>query len=196
MTERYRMFAGYNAWANERLYAAAAKLTDAEYRADRGAFFKSVHGTLNHLLVGDRIWMQRFTGQGEAPARLDTILFDDLASLRGRAPPGGCADRRLDRRARRGRAGPLVHLPDHHQSGDRDPEAGAGARSFLQPPDPSPWAGAWPAHGDPRAGLRSLLRSHPVSAGNRPGRHGAAELVPALARQRRSRHNRAHDRFR
>ena len=49
MISRYRMFAGYNAWCNERLYAAAAKLSDADYRADRGAFFKSVHGTLNHL---------------------------------------------------------------------------------------------------------------------------------------------------
>ena len=58
------MFADYNGWANARLYAAAAQLPDAEYRADHGAFFKSVHGTLNHLLVGDRIWMQRLTGEG------------------------------------------------------------------------------------------------------------------------------------
>lgn len=80
--ERYNMFAGYNAWSNERLYDAASKLSDADYRADRGAFFKSLHGTLNHILVADRIWMRRFTGQGEAPARLDTILHEDLASLR------------------------------------------------------------------------------------------------------------------
>ena len=38
---------------------------DTDYRADRGAFFKSLHGTLNHLLVGDRIWMRRFTGEGK-----------------------------------------------------------------------------------------------------------------------------------
>jgi uncharacterized damage-inducible protein DinB len=82
VTERYRMFAGYNAWANERLYDAAAKLSDADYRADRGAFFKSVHGTLNHVLVGDRIWMQRFTGTGAAPKQLDVILFDDFKELR------------------------------------------------------------------------------------------------------------------
>jgi uncharacterized damage-inducible protein DinB len=82
MTDRYRMFAGYNAWANERLYEAAAKLSDADYRADRGAFFKSVHGTLNHLLVGDRIWMRRFTGDGDAPSRLDAILFEDFSELR------------------------------------------------------------------------------------------------------------------
>ena len=56
----YRMFGHYNAWANGRLYDAVARLSPEQYRADRGAFFKSVHGTLNHLLVTDRIWMQRF----------------------------------------------------------------------------------------------------------------------------------------
>jgi uncharacterized damage-inducible protein DinB len=83
MKARYRMFAGYNAWCNERLYDAAAKLSDADYRADRGVFFKSVHGTLNHLLVGDRIWMKRFTGAGEQPPSLDAILYDDFEALRG-----------------------------------------------------------------------------------------------------------------
>src|SRR5476651_614314 len=82
MKSRYQMFAGYNAWCNERLYAAAAKLSDSDYRADRGAFFKSMHGTLNHLLVGDRIWMRRFTGAGEVPASLGAILYDDFSELR------------------------------------------------------------------------------------------------------------------
>jgi uncharacterized damage-inducible protein DinB len=82
MKSHFDMFAGYNAWANRRLYDAAAKLTEAQYRTDRGAFFRSLHGTLNHLLVGDRIWMRRFTGEGPSPARLDEILHDDLASLR------------------------------------------------------------------------------------------------------------------
>jgi uncharacterized damage-inducible protein DinB len=49
------MLAGYNEWANRRLYDAAGALSDADYRAERGAFFGSVHGTLNHLLVADRI---------------------------------------------------------------------------------------------------------------------------------------------
>jgi uncharacterized damage-inducible protein DinB len=80
--DRYKMFAGYNAWANERVYDAAAKLSAEEYRADRGAFFRSMHGTLNHILVADRIWMKRFTGQGEAPSKLDAILHEDLGSLR------------------------------------------------------------------------------------------------------------------
>jgi uncharacterized damage-inducible protein DinB len=76
------MFGRYNAWANNRLYDAAARLSTEQYRADRGAFFKSVHGTLNHLLVTDRVWMQRFTGEGDAPNRLDTILFETFEALR------------------------------------------------------------------------------------------------------------------
>jgi uncharacterized damage-inducible protein DinB len=82
MKSRYVMFAGYNRWANERIYAAAAKLADNDYRADRGAFFKSVHGTLNHMVVADRIWMRRFTGTGDSPSRLDAILYEDFAALR------------------------------------------------------------------------------------------------------------------
>jgi uncharacterized damage-inducible protein DinB len=78
----YRTFGHYNAWANNRLYEAAARLSTEQYRADRGAFFKSVHGTLNHLLATDRIWMQRFTGEGEAPNRLDAILFETFDQLR------------------------------------------------------------------------------------------------------------------
>jgi uncharacterized damage-inducible protein DinB len=82
MTKHFEMFARYNAWANERLYDAAAALTDEAYRRDCGAFFRSLEGTLNHLLVADRIWMQRFVGEGSAPDRLDTILFDRLDALR------------------------------------------------------------------------------------------------------------------
>jgi uncharacterized damage-inducible protein DinB len=81
MLDHYRMFADYNRWANRRLYAATAELSDAEFRENKGAFFGSLHGTLNHLLAADRIWMKRFTGEGEAPSRLDAILHDDLTSL-------------------------------------------------------------------------------------------------------------------
>ena len=82
LVAHYRMFGRYNAWANSRLYDATARLSPEQYRADRGAFFKSVHGTLNHLLVTDRIWMQRFTGEGDAPNRLDAILFESFDDLR------------------------------------------------------------------------------------------------------------------
>ena len=82
-----RRLARYNAWANRRLYDAAAELSDEDYRADRGAFFKSMHGTLNHLLTADRVWMHRFTGQGPSPERLDMIQHEQLADLRARATP-------------------------------------------------------------------------------------------------------------
>ena len=55
----FTLLADYNAWANVRLYDATAELSDADYRKDMGAFFRSRHNTLNHILVGDRIWFQR-----------------------------------------------------------------------------------------------------------------------------------------
>jgi len=82
MKRYFAMMAAYNAWCNERIYEAVALLPDTDYRADRGAFFKSIHGTLNHLLAADRIWLKRMTGKGDAPDRLDPILFDGLADLR------------------------------------------------------------------------------------------------------------------
>lgn len=81
MKQQFEMLADYNAWANERLYGAAAELADDDYRADQGAFFGSLHGTLNHLLLGDRIWMHRFTGEGDEPATLDAILYDAFEDL-------------------------------------------------------------------------------------------------------------------
>ncbi|OWV88612.1 diguanylate cyclase [Rhizobium sp. R635] len=81
MLRHYRMFAAYNRWANAQVYAAAAELTAAEFRSDRGAFFGSLHRTLNHLLVADRIWMKRFTGTGDAPMTLDAVLFEELDAL-------------------------------------------------------------------------------------------------------------------
>ncbi|MBX3553013.1 MAG: DinB family protein [Pseudolabrys sp.] len=52
----------YNRWQNENLYGVADRLSDHERRRDRGAFFGSIHQTLNHLLWGDRQWMSRFAG--------------------------------------------------------------------------------------------------------------------------------------
>ena len=56
--------AAYNRWQNRKLLAAAGSLSDAERRADRGAFFGSIFGTLNHLLWGDTILLHRFAGTG------------------------------------------------------------------------------------------------------------------------------------
>jgi uncharacterized damage-inducible protein DinB len=54
--------ADYNCWQNGNLYGAADRLTDGERKQPRGAFFGSIHATLNHLLWGDQIWMSRFAG--------------------------------------------------------------------------------------------------------------------------------------
>lgn len=81
MKEHFVMMAKYNAWANERLYRMATALPEQLYRQDVGVYFKSLHGTLNHLLVADRIWMRRLTNEGSHPNKLDAIVFDDLPSL-------------------------------------------------------------------------------------------------------------------
>ena len=82
MKQHFMMFAAYNQWANERIYDAALDLTDEEFSRPVGAFFGSLMGTLNHLMVADRIWMKRFTGEGDAPATLDTIVHRALGALR------------------------------------------------------------------------------------------------------------------
>jgi uncharacterized damage-inducible protein DinB len=81
MKTHFVMMAKYNAWANTRLFRMAGALQDELYRKEVGAYFKSLHGTLNHLLAADRIWMRRLTGVGDHPEKLNAILFDDLASL-------------------------------------------------------------------------------------------------------------------
>ncbi len=82
LQRHFLMMATYNRWANRRLYAAVAALEDAQYRREAGVYFNSVHGTLNHLLVADRIWMHRLQGEGAQPRALDEIVSEDLASLR------------------------------------------------------------------------------------------------------------------
>ncbi len=78
----YCQLARYNRIANERIYAACADLEDEEYRRTREVSFGSIHALLNHLLLGDRIWMSRFEGGGDRTPPLDTILYEDLAELR------------------------------------------------------------------------------------------------------------------
>jgi uncharacterized damage-inducible protein DinB len=57
-----QQMARYNRWQNANLYNVADQLTDKARRLDRGAFFGSIHGTFNHLLWADQIWMSRFAG--------------------------------------------------------------------------------------------------------------------------------------
>lgn len=82
MLKHFRLMADYNQWANNLLYGAVATIDQEAYFEDRKGFFNSIHGTLNHILVGDRIWLKRFTGDGEAPDQLDAILYNDFESLR------------------------------------------------------------------------------------------------------------------
>ena len=78
----WAQYALYNRLANVTLYAACADLSEADRRRDLGAFFRSVHGTLNHLLLGDRIWMARFEGGSHPSTDLGSILHEEFAVLR------------------------------------------------------------------------------------------------------------------
>ena len=81
MKSHFVMMADYNVWANGRLYGMARQLPDEQYRRDVGAYFKSLHGTLNHIMVADLIWVRRLTGVGDHPRNLNAIIYDDLPSL-------------------------------------------------------------------------------------------------------------------
>lgn len=91
-----RLLADYNQWMNDKLYSAAAALPASELTAARGAFFGSLQGTLNHLLVADTVWLKRFAAHPAGysalapladtamPQQLDQPLYADFASMRQR----------------------------------------------------------------------------------------------------------------
>ena len=60
LEQNFELMAKYNQWMNKQVYSAAAELDDLELREDRGAFFGSILGSLNHILVGDIVWLKRF----------------------------------------------------------------------------------------------------------------------------------------
>jgi uncharacterized damage-inducible protein DinB len=78
----FELMARYNQWMNEKIYAVCADIPDAARRKDLGAFFKSIHGTLNHLMYGDKAWMNRFTGQSIENLSMDKELYSDFDKLR------------------------------------------------------------------------------------------------------------------
>ena len=80
--EHATTMAAYNRWMNEKLYSLCATLTDMERKQDTGAFFKSIHGTLNHLLLADRLWLARFNGEAFPVTSLDQELYGDFDVLR------------------------------------------------------------------------------------------------------------------
>ncbi len=81
MHEHFIMFARYNAWANQKLYEAVAELSASDYNKDCQVAFTSMNGTLNHLLIGDLIWLSRFQGTTGAPTGLDKLLHQDFADI-------------------------------------------------------------------------------------------------------------------
>jgi uncharacterized damage-inducible protein DinB len=81
--------ARYNRWMNDKLYGLAATLSDEARKRDSGAFFKSIHGTFNHILLADRVWLARFKGvtvpngfMGPGIRSLDQELYADFEDLR------------------------------------------------------------------------------------------------------------------
>ncbi len=81
MKAHFERMARYNRWANRRLYGAVAQLEPEEISAPRSGFFPSIAKTLNHIVVADRIWMGRFTGNLSNHTRLDDAPYDDFAAL-------------------------------------------------------------------------------------------------------------------
>lgn len=91
--EHIALMARYNQWMNRKLYDAAGRLSDAQLREDRHAFFGSILGTLNHLALGDTVWLQRFARHPagypaleplsalDTPSDLKQLAFADFQQL-------------------------------------------------------------------------------------------------------------------
>ena len=77
----FQLLANFNTWANMKILFSCKKLDDTEYKKDRKAFFSSIHGTLNHLLVVDRAYISRIEGKNHDLKSLDQILYENLFQL-------------------------------------------------------------------------------------------------------------------
>ncbi len=89
----FQYMANYNQRLNTQVYEAAEQLSSEELAKDMGAFFKSILGTLNHILVGDLFWLKRFAAiesfttlqalkNFPKPSKLNQILFEDFQQLK------------------------------------------------------------------------------------------------------------------
>ena len=93
LKQNFELMADYNQWMNKNLYEAASQLSASELAENRGAFFGSVLGTLNHILVGDTVWLKRFSKHTsllksldyirslESPQALNSILYTEFEKL-------------------------------------------------------------------------------------------------------------------
>jgi uncharacterized damage-inducible protein DinB len=77
----YQAFAQYNQKMNRRIYEICSTLPDSERKQDRGAFFKSIHRTLDHLILGDRAWMSRLSEKNYPLVKIGDDLFDDFDEM-------------------------------------------------------------------------------------------------------------------
>jgi len=82
LAAHFQLLSQYNRIANQRLFTACAQLVDAEYRKQRAGSFGSIHGLLNHILLGDRRWMALFENGERVTPPLNQILYDDFPLLR------------------------------------------------------------------------------------------------------------------
>lgn len=80
--EFFQLMARYNQWFNGQLFEACGELTDRERKADRGAYFRSIHGTLNHILLADKLWLGRLQDQPFKFDGLDQELHSQFSNLR------------------------------------------------------------------------------------------------------------------
>src|SRR5687767_1667619 len=80
--EQANVMAKYNQWMNGKVYQVCADMPDEELKRNRNAFFKSIHGTLNHILLADKVWFGRFTGKLFKAQSLDQTLHTDFVELR------------------------------------------------------------------------------------------------------------------
>ncbi|NJM61642.1 MAG: damage-inducible protein DinB [Oscillatoriales cyanobacterium RU_3_3] len=78
----YQLMAEYNGWMNQKIYAVCLEMSDAQRKQNLDAFFKSIHGTLNHLLYGDRVWMGRFTDRPFSASAIGQELYADFHELK------------------------------------------------------------------------------------------------------------------
>jgi uncharacterized damage-inducible protein DinB len=81
LVTHFQMLARYNRIANERLFDKCGLLDDFEYRKQRAGSFGSIHGLLNHILLGDRRWMGLFESGERVTPPLNQILYDDFSEL-------------------------------------------------------------------------------------------------------------------
>ncbi len=89
----FRLLANYNQRMNDGVYDVASRLTEKQLAENRGAYFSSIIGTLNHILVGDTIWLKRFSEHPaklssleyvqslDNPSALDVVLYEDFYEL-------------------------------------------------------------------------------------------------------------------